>query len=297
MGAWILLAIGVGTAAVGLLPWIVTGMRLPLQNLWASAPSPEDMPIGLLPFSQYSITLIAAVLVVGATIAGIVARSTRSRQTGGGFITLVAGVLAVQIVAIMQTASVVRSGLLPGRESTIYLVAVCAVAAVSCGVGALVLFLVARAPRAGALVGLSIGAVASGWWVDALIVPSAVTVSTAQMTALDQAHLVPAALCGAAIAWCGVGTAGRIAAALAAVAVLAIGPAFATAVTAAAGTRALARYPSEMADYALQVFQQAIVSPELTFRPVAATAVIALVGLVGVAALRRQRRGGSASID
>ena len=37
---WAALLIGVGAALVGLLPWIITGMRLPLQNLWASSTLP-----------------------------------------------------------------------------------------------------------------------------------------------------------------------------------------------------------------------------------------------------------------
>lgn len=47
------LALGAAAAIVGLIPWIITGMRLPLQNLWATDTRPADMPLALLPFSQY----------------------------------------------------------------------------------------------------------------------------------------------------------------------------------------------------------------------------------------------------
>ncbi|MCU1438326.1 MAG: hypothetical protein JWP66_1413 [Naasia sp.] len=50
-------AIGIGAALIGLPPWIVTGMRLPLQNLCAVEVRPEDMPVALLPFSNYVVTL------------------------------------------------------------------------------------------------------------------------------------------------------------------------------------------------------------------------------------------------
>jgi hypothetical protein len=290
LGPWVWLAIGVGSAVFGFLPWIITGMRLPLQNLWGTATLPESMPIALLPFSQYSITLIAGILIVGAAVAGIVARSTRRRQHRGGFVALVAGALGVQVVAIAETAAMVGSGLRPGRESTIYLAAIVAVAVASFAVGALVLFLVARSPRAGALIGLVIAAVAAGWWLDALIVPEPAAVSEAQIALLGILHWAPAVLCGLAIAWCGIRSTGRIIAALVSLAILAVGPALATAVSSAAGSRALARYPSEMADYGMQVFQQAVISPELTLRPVVTAIVVAVVGL-GIGAVLRRRKG------
>ena len=296
LSPWIWLAIGVGAAVIGFLPWIITGMRLPLQNLWGTATPPDDMPIGLLPFSQYSITLIAGILIVGAAGAGIVARSMRRRQQRGGFVALIAGVLGVQVVAIAETSAVVGSGLRPGRESTIYLAAVVAVAVASFAVGALVLFLVARAPRAGALIGLAVAAIASGWWLNALIVPAPAAVSETQIAILGALHWMPAVLCGLAIAWCGIRSLGSIVAALATLVILAIGPALATAVSSAAGSRALARYPSEMADYGMQVFQQAVISPELTLRPVVTAIVVAVVGLGIGAVLRRRKSAGIAAV-
>ncbi|MDJ0378729.1 hypothetical protein [Cryobacterium sp. PH31-L1] len=63
------LVVGMLAAIVGLLPWLVTGMHLPIQNLWAADSVPEDMPIALLPFSQYTITLVVAVVVTGSALA------------------------------------------------------------------------------------------------------------------------------------------------------------------------------------------------------------------------------------
>jgi hypothetical protein len=280
LAAWLWLAIGVGAAAIGLLPWAVTGLRLPLQNLWEAATLPEQMPIALLPFSQYAVTLVAAVLVVGAAIAGLIARSTRARQGRHGFAALTAGYLTVQLIALVQTAVVVGDGLRPGTESVIYLAAMVAAAAASAVVGALVYGLIARTPRAGALIGLSIAAVAAGWWLSALLVPNPVVVSELQLTLARLTEWVPAILCGAAIAWCGISTVGRILAAITAVAAVVIGAAFATGVTSALGTRVLARFPAEMLDYGVQVFLQALGRPELTLRPIIATLVVAAVGLV-----------------
>jgi hypothetical protein len=289
IGPWMWLGIGVAAAVLGLLPWIIRGLRLPLQNLWDTSTLPEQMPFALLPFSQYYITLIAGILVVGAAIAGLVARSTRARQGRRGMLALTAGVLGAQVIAVVQTTVVVAGGLSSDTAARIYLLAVVAVAVVSLAVGALVFFLIARTPRPGALIGMSLAAVAVGWWVDALVVPNPGIVGPVQMTLLGLMQWLPAILVGVAIAWCGIRTVGRVAAALTALAAVVIGPALATAVTAAAGTRVLARYPAEMLDYGLQVFEQVLGTPELTLRPLVTVLVVAAAGLVLTAVLRRRR--------
>jgi hypothetical protein len=289
IGPWLWLGIGVAAAVLGLLPWIITGLRLPLQNLWDTSTLPEQMPLALLPFSQYYITLVAGILVVGAAIAGLVARSTRSRQGQRGMRALTAGLLGAQFIAVVQTTVVVAGGLSSGTAATIYLLAVVAVAVVSLAVGALVFFLIARTPRPGALIGMSLAAVAVGWWVDALVLPNPGLVGPVQMTLLGLLQWLPAILVGVAIAWCGIRSIGQGLAALTALAAVVIGPALATAVTAAAGTRVLARYPAEMLDYGLQVFEQVLVTPELTLRPLVTVLVVAAAGLVLAAVLRRRR--------
>ena len=289
IGTWKWLGIGAASAVVGLLPWIITGMRLPLQNLWGINTLPGAMPIGLLPFSQYAITLIAGIIVVGAATAGLVARSTRARQGRRGLLALTIGVLAAQAIAIVQSAAVVGAGLRPGRESMIYLAAVVAVAVASFVVGALVLVLIARMPRAGALLGMSIAAVAASWWVDAVIVPDPAFVTETQRTLLGLLPWVPGILCGVAIAWCGINTIGRVVAALVAVAGALVVSNFATAVTSATSSRVLARYPAEMLQFGVQVFQQEIGTAGLTLRPIANTIIVATAGLAVKAVLSRHR--------
>jgi hypothetical protein len=289
IGPWLWLGIGVAAAVLGLLPWIITGLRLPPQNLWDTSTLPEQMPFALLPFSQYYITLIAGILVVGAAIGGLVARSTRSRQGQRGMLALTAGVLGAQLIAVVQTTVVVAGGLSSDTAARIYLLAVVAVAVVSLAVGALVFFLIARTPRPGALIGMSLAAVAVGWWANALVVPKPGIVGPVQMTLLGLMQWLPAILVGVAIAWCGIRTVGRVVAALTALTAVVIGAALATAVTAAAGTRVLARYPAEMLDYGLQVFEQVLGTPELTLRPLVTVLVVAAAGLVLTAVLRRRR--------
>src|SRR3982750_3856529 len=119
----VFLAIGAGAAIIGLLPWLMTGARLPLQNLWAANTLPAQMPIGLLPFSQYAATELVAVLVVGAAIAGIAGRAVPARHPGWAWLALLGGVLVVQLIALVQTAVTVSRGLRPGSQSTWYLAA------------------------------------------------------------------------------------------------------------------------------------------------------------------------------
>jgi hypothetical protein len=283
LSAWIPPLIGVAAAIAGLLPWLVTGMRLPLQNLWATQPLPDRMPIVLLPFSQYALMLIAALVIIGAAAAALAARAARARLSRGGVVGLFIGLLATQVVAAAQTAAVVRGGLADRAESDLYFAAVLGVVALSILVGALVFWLIATAPRAGALVGLSIAAIAFGPWLSGLLIPFG-TVPVDWVAALaGWTRWAPAILIGASIAWCGVGTVGRVVAAASSLLLLWIAPALITGVTSAAGSRVLAGSPADMLDYAAGVTRSALFIPEIVVPPLAVAIVVAAVG-VGVRA-------------
>lgn len=279
--AWAPVLIGVASAAIGLLPWLITGMRLPLQNLWAMEVAPDRYPVVLLPFSQYAITLIAALIVTGAAIAGIVARATRTRLPRIGTATILIGVLAVQVVAVVQTSIVVDGGLQQRFESALYLTALVAGTSAVILVGALVMLLIARAPRAGAVVALSIAAVAFGPWVNALVVPFGTIGTTEVAWLLDLTRWIPPVLVGAAIAWGGINTVGRVLAAAFALLALSITPALMTAISSAAGSRVLARHPAEMLDHGLGVFGMALWIPEIALPPLIVAVAVAAIGLVG----------------
>jgi len=105
-------------------------------------------------------------------------------------------------------------------------------------------------------------------------------------------HVAPAVLVGVAIAWCGIGTVGRVIAAIGSLLVLWVGPTLVTAVSAAAGSRVLLPYPAEMLDYGLGVFRQAIAMPDLWAMNVAIAVVVAIVGLVGRWSFERRRARG-----
>lgn len=288
MRSWQLPLIGVASAALGLVPWFITGMRLPLQNLWATETMPDDMPLVLLPFSQYFLSLIASLIVIGAAVAGLVARATRTRAPRRGFTMLLVGVLLVDAVAIAQSSVVTGGGLRDDDWSTLYLTAVTGVAILATAVGVGVLALIARAPRAGAVIGFTIAAILSPGWLHLLLAPRGPAFAGEPTWLWDAVRWVPAVLVGAAIAWAGVNTIGRIVAAIASLAMLWVGPTLITAVSAATGTRVLAKYPGEMVDYAVGVFRMALSDSNLVVPPIIAAVVVAAIGLTGRALLARR---------
>ncbi|MDY0944837.1 hypothetical protein SOM11_02425 [Frigoribacterium sp. CFBP9039] len=285
----IMICAGLGVVAVafGLLPWLLTGARLPLQNLWTTpvvAPdgvtaAPDAMPVSLLPFSQYALTLQAALLVTGSAVAGLVVRATGVRHRRGTVIALLVGTVGAQLVALIQSTTTVRAGLPDSLASVVYLAAVIAAAAIGIALGVVVLLLIARAPRGAAVVGLSVGAVAVVEWGHALVYPPFSLITEAVPVAEAVLRWSPAVLVAAAVVWAGTSTLGRAVGAAVSLLALWIGPAAITAVSSAAGTRVYASYPFEMVDMAGQVFTSALVSTA-GWSPVVLAAVLAAAGLV-----------------
>jgi hypothetical protein len=288
--SWAAPLVAVGAVIAGLLPWLITGLRLPLQNLWAMATEPEDMPLVLLPFSQYSLALIFAVLVVGSAAAGIAARVLRSRLGRRGFALLLCTVPLLQAIAIVQAALVVHSGLQERTESVFYLAALVGVSVLSLLIGVLAQVLIAMAPRAGALIGLSLGAVAASSWIGGFFQPFMLSGPDWLLPVVGLIQWVTPVLTGIAIAWAGINTAGRAVAAILSVALAWVAPAAMTGIGSAAGSRVLARDPGAMIEYAFQVFGMAAFMPELALRPIVATILVAAIGL----ALRRAAGSGRA---
>jgi hypothetical protein len=292
---WLCLLIGAAAATLGLAPWLLTGPRLPLQNLWATDALPDEYPLVLLPFSQYFLSPIAALLILGAAFAGIAARATRSRQRRFGVAWTLIGLLAVQVAAIVQTTLAVRDGLQDRAESDLYLAALVAIAVLANLIGVLVMLLVAAAPRAGAVIGLAVAAVLAPSWLGMLLIPEPAFAGPAAEPILFVLRWLPAVLVGVAIAWGGIGTVGRVLAAIVALAVLWIGPALITAVSYAAGSRVLARRPEAMIDAALDVFRSATTAPEVVVPPLVVAVVVATLGLIGRLVVRRRQASAAAT--
>jgi hypothetical protein len=255
------LLIGAVAAIAGLVPWLVTGARLPVQNLWASTVIPGQMPVALLPFSQYALTLIAAVIVVGSVIAGVFARASRARRARHprfALVSLVVGVAVVQVAALVQTTLTVAHGLRNTPASGLYLAALVAGTAAAITVALGLLVLIARAPAAGVVVAISVAGVALQSWLNALVLPFGVVPTEPGLALLGAIRWVPAVVVGLAVAWAGVRSIGRVIAAIVGLLVLWTAPAAVTAVSAAAGSRVLAAHPADMLDYGSQVFASAL---------------------------------------
>lgn len=295
LSSLLFLPLGAASAIVGLLPWLITGLRLPLQNLWATAALPAEMPIVLLPFSQYSAVLLVAILWISAAIAGIVGRAVSARQPRSAWFALVGGVLLVQVVAIVQTSVTVSKGLRDGHDSVVYLGALVGLSVAGMLLGIAVTALIARAPKGGALFGMAAAAIAFGPWVSGLAFPINVISTASPLTSVlsGVVRFAPAVAIGVAIAWCGIQTVGRAIAAIVSLLLLWVGPTVITAVSAAIGSRVLAHYPSQMVEYAMEVFRSALAMPELWAPVVGLAVLIAAVGIVGVRTMRRRGdRGG-----
>ncbi|SMH50938.1 hypothetical protein SAMN06295885_3638 [Rathayibacter oskolensis] len=284
------IATGAAAAVVGLLPWLLTGLRLPVQNLWAVEVAPEAMPLALLPFSQYSIVLIAAVILVGSALAGLAVRVGPAVRAGRGPRTLGAaiGAIGVQVIALVQSAVTVAGGLSEGTASDLYLAALVAGAVGSIVVGAVVLLLIARAAEPGAAIGVSIAAIAAGSWLTTLVAPLT-TDSAAGLGVLNAVQWLPGILAGLGLAWCGLTSVVRALAWAVSLVLLWVGPTLVTAVSSAAGSRVLAPYPLEMLDYGSQVFTTALMIPAVSLRTALTALVVGAVGFIVLSAVRRRR--------
>ncbi|OUE23830.1 hypothetical protein BFL36_07220 [Clavibacter michiganensis] len=301
-GALLALVVGVAAAALGLLPWILAGLRLPLQNLWATdVESAADMPLALLPLNQYRVALLAAVVVVGGGLAGAAARILRPRLPRAGAWLVVAGLVVAQALALVQTATVTADGLGVDdpqpvgvdrtgaviSEAQVYLVAFVAGTIAAIAVAAIVALVLALAPAGVTVVAAAVPAALLAAWVTG----AAPVVDDGWIGAIEPAltvvaRWVPPVALGLAIAATGLRGAGRIVGAVLATVVLWLGQALVTAVSSALGSRALLRYPLELADFASQVFTGALgpaarVLPEL--------AVLVVVAVAGALLVRRRR--------
>ncbi|WP_114558220.1 hypothetical protein [Desertihabitans aurantiacus] len=270
---------GVAGFGLGLLPWLVTGLRLPLQNLWAVEVLPEQMPRVLLPFSQYALTLVLGLVVTGAAVVGALARLGRG---GRARVALLAGSgwFVAAVLATAQTAQVVADGLADDPRADLYLAALLAVTTVAVVLGLVVLVLLAVAPPAGAAVGGAFAALAVGIWVNALVAPFGSIASDWQTALLGGARWVPAVLVGLVLAWCGVSSVGRVVAWLVDLALLWVVPAGLTAVSYATGSRVLLGQPAEAVAAGLQVFGAALTTAGVSWQLVLVALAVALAGLL-----------------
>ena len=288
--------VGVIAALLALLPWAAAGLRLPLQNLWATATLPEEMPFALLPFSQYALPSLFGLLGLPGALAGLVLRGRTGRR---GRWVASAGVAAVHTIAILQTAIVTANGLRSSgtpvfatdvrslsTAAALYLTGLVVFCALSALIGIVALHLAAGASATGAVLGLAVGAVAAGFWVRAWT-------DIAGPFSLDAPHVLfwaadwlPAVLVGAALAW----GARRTGAWLGALAILWLTPAALWALLGAVASRVNLGSWGRMAESAIVALQAKLAEG---IASVFLAAAIGVLGL-GIAAARRRTPGAAA---
>jgi hypothetical protein len=111
------LAIGLAAGLLGLAPWLITGARLPLQNLWGT----QEMPLALLPPNQYESTTLVALMVTGGAAAGFAVRCWSPVRRLLATWCATGAVAAGQVAAATQAFMVLGGGLAPGQMSSLYL--------------------------------------------------------------------------------------------------------------------------------------------------------------------------------
>lgn len=255
------LAIGVVSGALGLAPWLATGARLPLQNLWETSVLPADMPLSLLPISQYFATRIVAVLVVGGGIAGLAVRLVRSTLAVPSW-TAAAGVGLVHGIALVQGFTVVAYGLGITRGSAdlrglLYFGGMLGGTLAAALLAQAAFWHVSRRAVGAASLGLSLSAVPfASWVVDGIAMATGPAGLPADV--LPVARWLPSILVGIVLGWCGVRPPRRLAVWVVALAALWITPAMITALTYALGMRVLDGDLREMGEAAAQIFPLAL---------------------------------------
>ncbi|MET1063767.1 MAG: hypothetical protein ABWX85_02230 [Arthrobacter sp.] len=237
--------IGVLAGLLGLGPWLVTGAQLPLQNLWGSDVLPDQMPMSLLPLSQYELTTIVALLTVGGAAAGLTVRIWSPARRRLTVWCAAAGVLAAQSTAAVQSFAVLDGGLAGGKMAGLYFGGL--LAGVTASLAASLVALLLLSSKSRSLVALGAGLMAvpfASWAVDWVVgfvghtnVPAAVP---------SMARWVPAIIVGCTLAWCGLRPARRAVVWFVDLALLWVVPALFISVNYVLGTRVVAGDLQEM---------------------------------------------------
>lgn len=280
---WVALLAGVVVAIVGLLPWLVGGGRLPLQNLWAVETLPEAMPFSPLPVSQYQVIQLLALLLIGGALAGLVARFVFFRR-GGTVWPAGIGVLVVHTVAIAWSFAVVADGLALGRggdpRADLYFGGLLGGTIVSALLAQAAFWMIARGSTALAALGVALCAVPFGNWVGTWFM-TAIGSGAPPVFLGDLLRWLPAIVTGVALAWCGFRPLTRLIVWAVGLLALWLLPATFATMQYAFGMRVFGGNLATMADAAAQLF------PQVVFHETAwqAPAVALAIGIAGAAAM------------
>lgn len=272
---WLPLLVGVVASALMLAPSWLSGLRLPLQNLWNAQTLPGDMPIALLALSQYEVFAVFAAVLLGGVVAGLGVRMLRRwRPMRAGAAAL--GALLVHAVVTVQSFAVLGDGLgvtdgTAGTMQLMYFAGMLGAVVFGILLAQLGVLLTTRRSTAPAALAVAL----SGVWVGTVVI--GVFGPSPPMIFIDALRWVAAVVVGLALVWCGVRPWGRIFVWVAGLLTLWVLPAMITAVAYPLGTRAFGGDVREMSAAAAQIFPMAL---EATVAPVVVAAVIGVVGTV-----------------
>lgn len=280
--------LGVLAGIVGLGPWLITGAQLPLQNLWAAETGPDQMPVSLLPLSQYELTTIVALLTVGGAAAGLAVRLWSPARRRLAVWCAAAGVLVVQLTATVQSFTVLDDGLGDGAMARLYFAGLLAGAVTSLAAALVALLLLSSTSRALMALGVGLVAVPFGSWLVEWVVGFVGPTNIPAMVP-SAARWIPAILVGCALAWCGLRSWPRAVVWLADLALLWVVPALFISVNYVLGTRVTAGDLQEMLLMSRQILAATLGPAGGALPTVLVALAIAAAGLGARSLLARRR--------
>lgn len=279
-------------ALLGLAPWLVTGMNLPLQNVWREEVLPEAMPLALLPLSQYYLVAAAAMVVVGSALGGAAARLAARRGRPLRAWLVGAGAAVVQFVAVAQASWVLNNGLEESTRSRAYILGMLAAIAVAIIVGLFVTVTIGNGGVAATTIAIAIAALAFSEWLPTVLFPIGNAAQWDLPRVVSTVVLwMPTVIVGLAAGWCGVASARRALATVVSLLTFWVGSAAITGLSVAIGSRVLLQNPSELLPAATDTFREGLTSSALS-RQLLLAVVIAIIVAATAHALRRIDRAG-----
>lgn len=270
--------IGVGGGTLGLLPWLIGGGTLPLQNLWATETMPDAMPFVLLPLSQYSALLLFALVLIGGVFAGVAVHVVARRREVAAWPASV-GVVLVHLIAAVQSFAVLGGGLgLGGGDSRalVYFAGMLAGTVAAALMAQVGFWMTSRRSVGVAAFGVALAAVPFGTWFTRWFL-AFTGEAFAPVILSDVGRWLPAAVAGGALIWCGVRPLPRLAVWVVSLLALWVLPALFGALQYGLGMRVLDGDVVEMARASAQVFPLML---GVGWLPVVVALTIAVVGTV-----------------
>lgn len=277
-----LFLVGTLCAFVGLLPWLLQGSKLPLQNLWAEQTMPDDMPFALLPFSQYYVVFLSSLLLIPWLLVGILSRATSITSRPRSVRWLGFGVALWQVVALTQTAVTVGRGLgFSGARAPYalgYLLLLTLGCAAVIAAGVIIFLLVAKAPSTAAVLGLAVGALFLGSWCDEFLMGDVIWAPGTPVWMHAVGGWVTTVFLGASLGWNGVWPLRSLISSLAAIVVFWLGAAVLGGLQYALGSRNALPYATELARLFFSGFATALTGLRVeAMLPVLVTGALVLV--------------------